>query len=200
MTVFKEFDAVTNGKYAVGRQIGRGTQGEVFELLSDSDRVLKCAYLDSDVSHTVEKNESIKKSFLAVMKYLKHYQHSCFLKVYDYGVVDARKIPNAKSGRIHISFSIVERLKKLEPREEYLFDTIEPYTQKRSTDFEKVRRMIRDHASLYEMNLDTEKLMNFYNKLICAPVNHNDMCGSNFMKNTAGDYKAIDLDRATMMY
>lgn len=185
---------------AIDQKIGQGTQGEVYSILGDPSKVIKFAYLDSNIGDPREKNEKRKLSFLAVMKYLSSYYFSCFPKVYGYGVIDLDEVTSRRHTNPHISFSIWEKLERLPKNLEYMFDSIYNYMDRRESNFEVVADAVAHYNKSYNLNLDLKKFMKFYTQLICVPVSQGDMCGSNFMMNKDGDFKIIDFDRARLTF
>lgn len=200
MSAFEKFKQISKEPIPlVGERLGEGTQGEVFSLLDDPNKVIKFAYLESKKDKCTGKNEVIKSSFLSVMGYLKKHYFSCFPKVYHYGVLD---IYNDKSysGNVHLSFSVVEKLEKLSEDEAFMIESIVSHIENCCSDLERIEFIIRRHCDNYNINLNIKKFMRFYTQLICVPVIHNDMCGSNFMIDEYGDYKLIDFDRARLSF
>lgn len=202
MNLFTYFNLSYNSlSLTLDRMIGSGSQGEVYCLKKEPNKVIKLSLLDSWHYQRKANREYIKSSFLSVMGYLKENHHSCCAKVYDFGVKDipkqlkVRKYENFS----HFSFSILEKLKEISRDEQLVFDCIAHHFDIKERDLEKVTQTIKKNCYHYGIEIDFKKIIDFYSQVISIPINHNDFLGCNFMLDDNDNYKLIDFDRATLV-
>lgn len=190
--------------YNVGVLIAEGSQGEVYHLAGEPDKVIKFSSLDCDIREVKIKRDKRRQDYLDVMDFLNRNNYDCFPRVYDFGICD---VPNTGSKLdpsgfyepAHYCFSIVQKLKEISPREQFLMEELGYQIESRNSNFEDIKNLIERLIDGRQMTVDIDRIMNFYTEIVCMPINHNDMAGCNFMRDANCDYKLIDFDRATLM-
>lgn len=176
----------------LGKRLGDGADGEVFELISDSKKVIKFSiiYDLGYESNLVTKYNEIKKKLSFVKENGTRCQHLC--SIYNFGLLlhKSRKTScGAQEFLIH--FYEMEKLIKCSDEEEKVFYTIISNAYRSIEDF-------LDSLSKW-IDFDRQKVLTFVNANSNSVILHNDIHLSNIMKNENGDFKLIDLDRITIL-
>lgn len=178
-------------------RLGEGADGEVFSIIDDPFRALKLGIL----------YERHDRGFLAyykhieeVLAYLIGAQPSAYARVYEQGYLGSysRTMASWKSGqqKFIIYYYIMEKLRKITEDERKLFHSILSHEDRgidKDYPLEKIQEMLQGMSR--GLDFDAEKVILFCRNIKEAPVLHLDIHVRNIMKNEAGDFKLIDLDR-----
>ncbi len=178
-------------------RLGEGADGEVFSIVGDSNRVLKLGILYErhdrgflNYYHQIER----------VLQYLIASQPDAYARVYEHGFLGSysRKMEHWRNGeqKFIIYYYIMEKLNKISEDESRVFHSILSHEDRgieKNFSPEKIREMLEGMSR--SLDFDAEKVTLFCNKIKSAPVSHLDIHVRNIMKDDAGNFKLIDLDR-----
>lgn len=179
--------------FKIGKEIGWGAQGQVFEIEDQPKRVIKISilydvdpYLDLDIVF-----DKIQK----VYKYVCSHQASNLGKIYEFGRLrtGSRNTVNGLQDYI-VYYSIQEKMESLSDDEKKVFKTI---CQALNDELE-LERTIEDIVKELGawLKFDSEKIMKFYYSLGDLPFDHNDLRCQNILKDVNGNFRLIDFDLA----
>jgi len=180
-----------------GERLGEGADGEVFEIEGDTTKVIKLGIL-------YERHDrgflNYYRQIQRVLDYLMHAHPTAYARVYEHGYLGthSRKMPAWKSGTQNfiIYYYIMERLQKITEDERRIFHSILSHEDRgieKNFSPEKVREMLEGMGR--SLDFDAEKVRLFCDNIRGASISHLDIHVRNIMKNEAGDFKLIDLDR-----
>ena len=178
-------------------RLGEGADGEVFSIAGDQNRVLKLGilYERHDRGFT-----SYYKQIQKVLDYLIANHPDAYARVYEHGFLGSfsRKMEHWRSGeqKFIIYYYIMEKLNKISEDENKVFHSILSHEDRgieKNFSPEKIREMLEGMGR--GLDFDAEKVTLFCNNIKGAPISHLDIHVRNIMKDDAGNFKLIDLDR-----
>jgi serine/threonine protein kinase len=181
-------------------KLGDGADGEVFEIEGEPNKVIKFCFV-------VQKDDSdLYQTYLDVSKLLTSLSTNplpTYAHVYEHRYLGeyTRIVWGNLSEQYLLYYYIMEKLFKLSEDEKKVFHTIachEDQQKKKNFSLGKVKEMLRDMSAA--LDFDAEKVTFFCDNLRKAPVKHLDIHVRNIMKDTSGNFKLIDFDRAEMKY
>lgn len=173
--------------YAIGKEIGYGADGQVFDLIDFPNRVIKFSVL-----YQLYGSKELSKSFKDLeIKYhflINHNFHH-LVKIYDFGYLFTG-MRNTVSGieSYIVYFSVMEKLAKpFEDENKVLKSLCDSYNKGYPIS------NIKELSDWYDC--DTSKVLMFYHTIAGCNVKHLDIHRRNIMKDKNGNFKLIDLDR-----
>jgi hypothetical protein len=180
-----------------GVRLGDGADGEVLSIIGDTKRVLKLGILYERHDRGMLKYyQQIQK----VLDYLKPSQPDAYARVYEHGYLGtySRKADHWRSGKqdFIMYYYIMEKLEKISEDESKVFHSILSHEDrgiKKNFSLEKIEEMLKGMGR--GLDFDAEKVKIFCNNIKRAPIWHLDIHVRNIMKDDAGNFKLIDLDR-----
>jgi hypothetical protein len=182
------------------KRLGDGADGEVLSIEGSSDKVLKLGILYE--RHDYGLNEYFKH-IQRVLKYFTESQPQPYVHVYESGYLGtySRPMPYWKAGKqdFIIYYYVMEKLEKISEDERKVFHSILSHEDRgieKNFSQEKIHEMLEGMRR--GLDFDAEKVTLFCNNIKTAPVSHLDLHVRNIMKDTAGNFKLIDLDRISL--
>jgi thiamine kinase-like enzyme len=180
----------------VGAKLGDGADGEVFDIVGRSDRVIKFGVLYETGSIKLENSYKYIEN---VLTHLSSNSSPVFARVYTSALMgtysrDAWK--NTKQ-RYVLYYYIMEKLNKITDDESKVFDSLvshEDRGKKKNFTPDKVKEMLKGLRK--GLDFDAERVTFFYDNFKKSTVAHLDIHPRNIMKDAAGNFKLIDFDRA----
>ena len=181
-----------------GERIGSGgADGEVFEILDEPSKVVKMGILYE------RHDRGLLKYFTAIQKgldYVMTMQPAAYARVYEHGYLGtySRKMEYWRTGKQNfiIYYYIMEKLRKISEDENKVFHSILSHEDRgidKNFSTEKVREMLEGMGR--SLDFDAEKVTLFCDNIRGASISHLDIHVRNIMKDDAGEFKLIDLDR-----
>jgi hypothetical protein len=178
-------------------RLGEGADGEVFSIVGDPNRVLKLGIL-------YERHDrgflSYYKQIQKVLDYLIANRPDAYAHVYEQGFLGSfsRKMEHWRNGeqKFIIYYYIMEKLNKISEDESRVFHSILSHEDRgieKNFSPEKIREMLEGMGR--SLDFDAEKVILFCDNIKGASISHLDIHVRNIMKDDAGYFKLIDLDR-----
>lgn len=178
-------------------RLGEGADGEVFSIEGEPNKVLKLGilYERHDRGFT-----SYYKQIQSVLDYLIANHSDAYARVYEHGFLGSfsRKMEHWRSGeqKFIIYYYIMEKLNKISEDESRVFHSILSHEDRgieKNFSPEKIHEMLQGMGR--GLDFDVEKVTLFCDKIKKAAISHLDIHVRNIMKDGAGNFKLIDLDR-----
>lgn len=179
--------------FKIGKEIGYGAQGQVFEIEECPTRVIKISIL-YDVDPHLDLDIVFEK-IQAVYEYVCSHQENNLGKIYEFGRLRTGSRPTANGPQDYIVYySIQEKLASLSDDEKKVFKTI---CQALNDELE-LERTVEDIVKELSkwLKFDSEKTIKFYYSLGDLPFEHNDLRRQNILKDVNGNFRLIDFDLA----
>lgn len=183
--------------YPIGNRLGDGADGEVFSITGVPDKVLKLGVFYERHDKGFEKHY---KQIQKVLDYLIANQPDAYARVYEHGYLGSytRKAEHWRSGeqKFLIYYYTMEKLNKISEDENRIFHSILSHEDRgieKNFSPEKIHEMLQGMGR--GLDFDAEKVTLFCDNIKRATVSHLDIHVRNIMKNDAGNFKLIDLDR-----
>lgn len=183
----------------LGNKLGDGADGEVFELVDLSNKVIKFSVL----YETGKKN--INKEFEEISKTLQNIslnKYSSYAEVSDikYLGIFSRDVVWGSGKQNYILYSyVMEKLEKLSEDEKRVFHSILSHEDRglnKNYSLKIIKEMLIGLSR--GLDFDAEKVIFFCDNFRKTPITHTDIHVRNIMKNAAGNFKLIDFDRCIL--
>lgn len=178
-------------------RLGDGADGEVLSIVGEPNKVLKLGIF---YERHDRKMASYHNQIQKVLAYLCQTQPQGYVRVYEHGYLGTYSRPMASwdSGKqdFIIYYYIMEKLQKISEDERRVFHSILSHEDRgieKNFSPEKIHEMLLGMSR--GLDFDAEKVTLFCNNIRMAPVSHLDIHVRNIMKDEAGNFKLIDLDR-----
>lgn len=169
-----------------GASLGSGVDGEVFSIIDYPNRVIKLGLIYHGEYDNYDYN-----SLANVLEFIYLNKPPAYVHVYEYGRM-------CETDDVTIYYCVMEKLLEISEDEGRIFHSIlshEDFGKKKDLSPVKVQELIYGMSAL---DLDAKKVTLFCNNIRTSPVIHWDMHTRNIMKDDAGNFKLIDLDRVTL--
>jgi len=179
-------------------KLGDGSDGEVFDIEGQPDRVIKlCVLYEAQVSPASVVDEYHRTK--SVIDFLQAHPTEICATVYDSGYLGefSRMVWGNKEEKYILYYYIMEKMQKISDDEARVFHSIlsnEDRGMCKNYTSDQVKKMVEGMA--LGLDFDTEKVIFFCDSLRLAPIIHLDMNPRNIMKDSAGNFRFIDFDRA----
>lgn len=176
-------------------KLGDGSDGEVFSIKEDINKVIKLSILfDFDLEDLNKRFESISEIF----NYLIINTFPYFAKVYEQSYLCQweAKLADGSYRKYICYYSIMEKLQKISEDEKKVFHSIichEDREIKKDYTVENIKEML--HGMSFGLDFDDERIISFIKKLRTSPIEHLDIHVRNIMKDSRGNFKMIDFER-----
>jgi hypothetical protein len=183
----------------VGESLGDGSDGQVFELTSDINKVIKISLLSCLIGDNLDLEYSrIEKS----LHYLKENNDSLYAHLYTYECLGkySRIIFNDRISlgeeQEYILYSyVMEKCFELSQHEKNIFLSL---MDAGDENFIKNCTPAQIKNILTGLDGDVEKVILFFDNLKKSPLRHLDIHVRNIMKSESGDFKLIDFDQTKL--
>jgi len=179
--------------YPLGQEIGVGSDGQVFEILNDPNKVIKFCIIYDCYNQPIHKLYNDTKNSL---DYIKRCQPCVCTRVYEHDLLirSSRQTVNGSQDYL-IHYYVMEKLYKTTADERKVFHSILSH-EDRGIIKDYTEPIVRDmlQGMRRGLDFDIEKVILFYNNLINSPIRHPDIHVRNIMKNKQGEYRLIDFD------
>lgn len=183
----------------LGDKLGDGSDGEVFNIIGQPDRVIKLSILYEYRFEGLSDYENIKR----VIEYVQVSKPQPYVHVYEHGYLttSSRKMVDwYREEQLYlIYYYLMEKLNCISEDEKKLFHSLlshEDNNKIKSFSDKKIARMLRGMRR--GLDFDEEKVILFCQDLKSAPLNHLDLNPRNIMKDNQGNFKLVDLDRCEL--
>lgn len=180
-----------------GERLGDGADGEVLEIVDEPNKVIKLGIFYERHDKGFEK---YYKQIQRVLDYLMLTNPVAYARVYEHGYLGSysRKMEHWRTGKqkFIIYYYIMEKLHKTTEDEKKVFHTILSHEDRgieKNFSPEKIREMLEGMGR--GLDFDAEKVSLFCDNIRGAAISHLDIHVRNIMKDDAGNFKLIDLDR-----
>lgn len=184
---------------AINNKIGEGADGEVYEVRDNPEQVIKFCILYQTGRKTVD---SIYKKISNVLDVLSN-PTPAFATVYSYGLVGEFKRQVAWTNHPQpylIYYYIMEKLNKITEDEEKVFHSILSHKDRgihKNYSDDKIKEMLLGMKTA--LDFDEKKITFFCDNIKNSPVSHMDIHERNIMKDSFGNFKFVDFDRAQIV-
>lgn len=175
--------------FNLGKRLGAGVDGEVFDLVDHSDKVIKLCVLYST-------NEYFLQNIVPVLTSLIFNPVDIFARVYTYEHLGTFQRESQKF--ILYSYTM-EKLESISEDEKKVFHTIISHEDrgiKKNFSTKKVREILKGLSR--GLDFDEKRVIFFYENLKNSSVQHTDTHVRNVMKDKQGNFKMVDFDRAQL--
>jgi serine/threonine protein kinase len=183
----------------ITNKLGDGADGEVFEYAEDSNKVIKFGILYETGSIALARSY---KYINKVLSYLVENPSPTYARVYthEYMAEWSREVAWKNTAQKYIIYYyIMEKLYKTSEDEKKVFHSILSHEDrgiKKNFSDEKIKEMLRGLSS--GLDFDEAKVIFFINNFKKTPIDHFDVHVRNIMKDSDGNFKMIDFDRAEL--
>ena len=175
----------------LGKEVGYGADGQVFEYLPDLNKVIKISILFDDY------RSCLKDNYDKVISNISYIRDNCpklFCKVYECDYLESgdRCTVNGRQDYI-LYYYVLDKLNKIYDDEKRVF-----YSLLSGEDFEEhTEREVNSILSgmKYGLQFDYDKVLSFYKEVRSSVIKHDDLHVRNIMKDNSGNFKLIDFDR-----
>lgn len=178
----------------LAEELGDGADGQVFAIKNDPNCVCKFSIL-----YQYDEEENILFQFGKVAKVLNYLlKNPSSIHAHVYGYVPLGKFTRNHDGtNFFLYYYKMERLEKLSGDERKVFHSIlshEDQNIEKNFSSEKIRQML--DGMKIGLDFDMEKVMFFCQAIKDSQIVHTDLHPRNIMKDSKGNFKLIDFDRA----
>ena len=179
--------------FRLGKLLGKGVHGEVFELQDDPTKAIKIAWAPLSISfspalQTIQKKYNLKQfSFSEIeqtYKFLLHHRIPILATLYSFETLIAEETLQQYA-------VIMEKLLPLSDDEHRVFESL-----CREYNGELGNGKFLTHLQELHQWLDFSyvKIFEFYKKVAKLPIIHRDFNRRNIMKDNDGNFKLIDFE------
>jgi len=182
-------------------RLGDGSDGEVFEIDNQPDKVIKFC-IDYE-SFDININVHYKQDIVPILDYLVASPIQAYARVYSHsymGIYEREFLssPNGKQ-KFVLYYYIMEKLYKISEDESKVFHSIlshEDHGIVKDYPLRKIEKMLTELSR--GLDFDAKKVTLFCENLKSPPVVHLDIHPRNIMKDHSGSFKLIDFDRCLL--
>ena len=182
----------------VGDKLGEGSDGEVFDIIDQPDKVIKFCKLSNDI-HEIDINYN---QISQVLNYLIQNPSMVCAHVHTHVCLGTytKKLGSYFEQQHLLYYYTMEKLLKISDDEQKVFSTLvshEDREKKKDYGPEKVSKILSDLSR--GLDFDAERVTFFCENFRKTAVRHLDVHPRNIMKDSAGNFKLIDFDRAQLL-
>lgn len=186
----------------LGNSCGDGSDGEVFEIINDSLKVMKISII-----YDLNFNNDLDSQYSKLCKVL----HELITEppiicshVYEYGKIGTFKRDCLINNKIEsqsylLHYYVMEKCFKLTEDEKKVFHTIICHEDRgiiKKFSRENLKEILFGLSR--GLDFDQERVIFFYESLMILKLNHNDIHVRNIMKDSFGNYKLVDFDKVEL--
>lgn len=179
--------------FILGKCLGQGNQGIVYEDLNDTTKVIKLSIIYDDFNKI-----SLDDKFVLIekiYKYIINNPHSSVVKIYSFDKLYSGSQPIFEwEHKYIVYYSIMEKLNILSENEVKVFKTICDAFNKDLKSERSIEEILKEMKDWFDV--DDKKILNFYNSLSDLKINNKDFQPRNIMKDKDNNYYIIDFDLA----
>jgi len=179
---------------SVGQRLGEGSDGEVFSLTDEPDKVIKVCLL-FPIDSTAQ--EVYFKTIVPVLTSLVSNPIDIFARVYAHEYLGT--FFDRYSNDFILYFYTMEKLEDISDDEKKVFHTILSHEDRgiiKNFSVKEVQEILQGLS--LGLDFDEKNVIFFYENLKRTYVNHSDIHPRNIMKDKRGNFKMIDFDRAQL--
>ena len=175
----------------IGEEIGSGSNGQCFNLLDDSSKVIKLSIIYDNLFASA--TSIYQQDIAPALDYIMMENIPIYATVYEHGYLGY--FHNRDNEKYIIHYYVAEKLLPLSDDENKIFHTIISHENRRINKKLSINK-IEEMLSGLSRGLDFNKkmVMLFCEQLQKTPVYHHDLHNRNIMKTNTGYFKAIDFD------
>lgn len=180
--------------FSVGQRLGKGSDGEVFSLTDESDKVIKVCML-FPIDNTAQ--EVYSETIVPVLTSLISNPIDIFARVYTHEHLGT--FFDRYSNDFILYFYTMEKLEDISEDEKKVFHTILSHEDRgivKNYSIKEVQEILQ--GLNLGLDFDENKVIFFYKSLKKSNINHADIHPRNIMKDKEGNFKMIDFDRAQL--
>lgn len=181
---------ITNNK------LGDGADGEVFDIADDNGKVIKfCILYQNDDHYLPDVYNQVKD----VLDYLINTPVHTYARVYSQKYMGefSRTVWGGEKQNYIMYYYIMEKLNKISEDESKVFHSLISHEDrgiKKNFSILKIKEMLQGMGK--SLDFDAEKVIFFIDNLNNNQITHLDIHVRNIMKDSNGNFKLIDFDRA----
>ena len=193
----------------LGERIGGGSDGELFQVLDEPDKVIKLCviyewslkpyykYLEMEDTNPYYEYLAIRE----VIQYVLDNQTIPYVKIHAHQYVGSysRQLYDKREQKFILHYYIMDRLNKISDEEYKVFYSILPHEQdevRNNFSLEKAEDILQNLGRSFD--IDCAKIFTFCKCIKESPVAHQDLHPRNVMSDNVGEYHLIDLDRCVL--
>ena len=179
--------------FNLGARLGNGVDGEVFDIIGESNKVIKLCVLYESYNNI---NEYYSKTIVPVLTLLISNPVDIFARVYTHEYLGTFQSEFKKF--ILYSYTM-EKLENISEDEKKVFHTIISHEDRgiiKNYSTKEVQEILGGLSLGLDFN--EERVIFFYEKLKSSPINHTDLHVRNVMKDKRGFFRMVDFDRAQL--
>ncbi len=169
----------------VGKLLGEGFHGQVFEVPGDEGKVIKYSRVLETMSDVPLKE--FYNNLTAVLAEQQKNAYPCYVNILDFRFLYEGKHPQHYYQNYILYSVVMEKLIPISFDEKRVFDTI---VKGKGT----VEELVAGQKDW--LIFEPEKVLTFMAQVNSTPLFHNDFNSRNIMKDSEGNFKLIDLDYA----
>lgn len=183
----------------IGEQISPGgADGELFELVGQPDKVIKLGVIYEYPGY--RDPAAVYQSIQQTLDYVMNQRPPAMVHVFEHGYLGAytRPIENRQQQFV-LHYYVMEKLLKINEDEKKIFHTIISHEDRginKNYSTEKIQELLQGMSR--GLDFEADKVILFCDNLRHTQVLHQDIHVRNIMKDTAGHFKLVDFDRATI--
>jgi serine/threonine protein kinase len=185
----------------IGEKIGDGSDGEVFELVNDSDKVIKISILYDIFCGESKILEPKYLKLFNIFERLRLQKPTIYAQLYSHNLIGCFSRPyfidNKSIQQDYILYSYtMEKCFKLTEDEKKIFHTIISHEDRGIVKKFSIKELDEILFGLSRgLDFDSKKIRLFYELLMASSIKHLDLHPRNIMKDKNGNFKLIDFDR-----
>lgn len=189
----------------VGQFLGEGADGDVYQIKSDPDKVIKLSKLYD--SYSYKDLDATYSGVVNVLSYLEHNPTSIFARVYSHGYMgtfDRKQLYSingkefSRKQKFILYYYTMEKLNKISEDELRIFHSIISHEDRgypKNYSLDKISEMLIGMQR--HLDFDKQKVMMFCTSIKNAEITHCDIHERNIMKDNSGNFKLVDFDRVS---
>ena len=183
------------------KRLGDGSDGEVFEIENDPNKVIKFCVMYERGDRKLE--PYYHKKLAPLIDQLITQPIDTYARVYahEYMGIFSRDFQSSKTGKqkFILYYYLMEKLQRISEDESKVFHSILSHEDRgieKKFSTEKLREMLEGLGR--GLDFDAERVIFFCEALRDAPISHLDIHPRNIMKDGSGNFKLIDFDRVQL--
>lgn len=178
------------------RKLGDGADGEVFDIINDPNKVVKfCVLYQSSAEHPLVTYKQVTQ----VLDYLIATPLPTYARVYSHGYMGEfnRAVWENQQQTYLIYYYLMEKLHKISDDESKVFHSLISHEDrgiKKNFSSLKIKEMLQGMSR--GLDFDVERVTFFLDNFKNSRMAHLDIHVRNIMKDSNGNFKLVDFDRA----